>query len=140
MHFIYEIYNTRSEKIYVGKTSGFDARIQVHKSLLNRQRHDNYQLQLDWNKYGTGSFLFRPIACAISESHLASLEDYFIEVKNSSSNKSGYNKSNNRQWSKEARVRDSERKLCRSGKYRFIPGISLRDPVSDVLLDKFFFT
>lgn len=140
MHLIYEIYNTKNEKSYVGKTSGFDARVQVHKSLLNRQRHDNYQLQLDWNKYGTGSFLFRPIACAIDGTHLASLEDYFIELRKSCLNQFGYNKSNNKQRNTESRFKDSERKYRDKGKYAFIHGITIHEPVAGVLLDKFFFT
>ncbi len=127
MYVIYEIRNIVNGKKYIGKTSNFNSRISCHKNLLFQGRHDIFQLQKDWDKYGSQSFSFTELACAVTniKNQISQLEDTFIHAEKSCSNQFGYNKSTNMGWSDESRFRDSERKFIRSGKYRYINNVSI---------------
>lgn len=139
MYVIYEIRNIVNGKKYIGKTSNFNSRISCHKNLLFQGRHDIFQLQKDWDKYGSESFTFAEIACAVNNDkrHISKLEDEFIQVEKSCLNKFGYNKSTNAGWSNESRFRDTERKFIRKGKYRYIKNVSRHDPVAAILINTF---
>lgn len=55
---IYQIRNTITNKIYIGSAKNFYNRFRIHKSFLNRNKHNNSYLQLAWNKYGAKNFEF----------------------------------------------------------------------------------
>lgn len=140
MYVIYEIQNKVNGKKYIGKTANFNARISGHKSLLANRKHDVFQLQADWNKYSSEFFSFTEIACAINKNdkiQISHLEDDFINAEKTCLNQFGYNKSTNQGLSNESRFRDAERKFIRSGKYRLTNGISLHDPVAEILVNTF---
>lgn len=53
---IYRIINIQNQKSYIGSSINIHNRIIDHLSRLNRQKHRNFDLQQDMNKYGIGSF------------------------------------------------------------------------------------
>jgi group I intron endonuclease len=56
---IYVILNTKSGKVYIGKTArNFKVRWGDHKTALRGGYHDNIYLQRAWNKYGEKLFKF----------------------------------------------------------------------------------
>lgn len=58
---IYVILNTKDGKVYVGKAQDINSRWQHHKTMLNRNTHDNIHLQRAWNKYGAKAFKFQKL-------------------------------------------------------------------------------
>lgn len=53
----YQITNLINGKAYIGITEEtIEKRYKKHKQLLNSNRHPNYHLQPDWNKYGEENF------------------------------------------------------------------------------------
>ncbi len=53
----YQIVNLINHKVYIGITEKtIEERFRKHKQLLNKQKHPNYYLQSDWNKYGQENF------------------------------------------------------------------------------------
>lgn len=58
---IYKIENKLNSKCYIGSAVNIKARLAVHRSDLNLNRHCNSYLQRAWNKYGENSFNFEPL-------------------------------------------------------------------------------
>lgn len=55
---IYTITNQINNMIYVGQSIDIWRRWAEHMSLLDNNKHDNCNLQNDWNKYGRHNFKF----------------------------------------------------------------------------------
>jgi len=55
---IYVILNTKTKKVYIGKSNDIYARWKSHKSKLSNCIHYNKHLQSSWNKYGAKAFKF----------------------------------------------------------------------------------
>lgn len=76
---IYKIYCTANDKTYIGSTTQpVKNRWSSHRSMLNRNIHDNIHLQRSWNKYGEDLFVFKVVQeCSVDE--LISTEKYWID-------------------------------------------------------------
>lgn len=76
---IYTIFNTLSNKIYIGQAQNIKRRWQDHKSHLRGGYHRNKNLQIEWNIYGELAFEFSVLEyCQIE--HLNEREQYYIEI------------------------------------------------------------
>lgn len=53
---IYKITNMQNKTYYIGSTTDYIERIKIHFRLLKQQKHHNFKLQEDFNKYGKDSF------------------------------------------------------------------------------------
>ncbi len=58
MFYVYKIENKCNGKSYIGYSKNAKKRFKQHKSLLNKNKHQNSRLQNSWNKYGGDSFIF----------------------------------------------------------------------------------
>lgn len=77
---IYKIENLANGKVYIGQTlkKPPKRRWDLHRSRLNRNKHENDYLQSAWNKYGEESFRFS-IICEADVDELDKLETYYID-------------------------------------------------------------
>lgn len=89
--FIYKIKCLVNGKIYIGQTKEGRKRWTQHKWCLNKNKHYNFELQNDWNKYNENNFVFEIIEKTTKEL-LNEKEQYWIAYYNSDI--SGYNKDN----------------------------------------------
>jgi group I intron endonuclease len=65
---IYQIRNSKNNKIYIGQSINIPSRIKNHKSLLRDGKHHSHHLQNSYNKYGVGCFEFKTLLlCEQSE-------------------------------------------------------------------------
>lgn len=89
---IYKIKNLLNDKVYIGSSTDINRRHINHLSLLNRNKHHAFKLQLAWNKYGSKNFVFELIEEVfipstynekITKDYLESLESYYISLYNS---------------------------------------------------------
>lgn len=53
---IYMLLNTKNGKRYIGSSVNIRKRLNIHRSLLKHNKHDNKHLQNAWNKYGEKAF------------------------------------------------------------------------------------
>lgn len=68
MAYIYRISNTINSKNYIGVSIDYVQRWKQHIRALNKNRHCNHKLQIDWNKYGIDAFKFEIIEeCSYAE-------------------------------------------------------------------------
>lgn len=58
---IYQITNTKSQRIYIGSSLNVKTRMQAHRTALRRGTHRSYLLQRAFDKYGEECFSFRQI-------------------------------------------------------------------------------
>lgn len=54
---VYAIVNKETGKMYIGGSKDIKTRWRLHKADLNRGEHYNGELQEDWNKYGSNTFV-----------------------------------------------------------------------------------
>jgi group I intron endonuclease len=88
---VYEIVHVASGKMYVGSASyQFGQRLRAHKHDLRKNKHGSILLQRAWNKYGEDAFEFR-IAEQTKPEHAVGVEQTFIDWRNSTNPKLGYN-------------------------------------------------
>ena len=111
---IYEIFNKKNNKRYIGQSIHIRIRLLRHKNYLNKNEHINKHLQAAWNKYGEEYFEFNVLEyCNIEE--LDSKEDFYIKKYKSNNPKYGYNyridNKTNRglKWSEEQREKMFEK-------------------------------
>jgi group I intron endonuclease len=76
---IYKIINKVNGKVYYGSSNDIINRFNQHKSLLNRQKHQNIHLQRSWNKYGKDNFEFNIIEL-INEDELVLTEQKYLDL------------------------------------------------------------
>lgn len=75
----YKITNKINKKVYIGITEKECViRWKQHISLLEKNKHTNYNLQLDWNMYGKNNFIFEEIE---SIDYNSPEEGYFHEYQ-----------------------------------------------------------
>jgi group I intron endonuclease len=86
---IYKITNINNNKVYIGKSKDIDKRISQHKSDLTFNNHDNYKLQIDYNKYGKDSFKYETLEEVQNYNKLSERERYYINLYDSIN--TGYN-------------------------------------------------
>lgn len=55
---VYMIINIVNKHRYIGSSVNIRQRLQVHRSLLRHNHHENQHLQNAWNKYGENNFIF----------------------------------------------------------------------------------
>lgn len=48
---VYQIFNTETNKRYIGSSIDVERRLKEHKRNLKAHRHSNQHLQNAWNKY-----------------------------------------------------------------------------------------
>lgn len=78
---IYAIYNSESDKIYIGQALSIYRRWRVHKCKLARKTHVNRHLQAAWNKYSEECFfLFLLEEC--EKNDLNSKEEFYLSLFN----------------------------------------------------------
>lgn len=58
---VYKITCNKNNKVYIGETMDFNRRWNEHKSQLKSNKHDNFKLQNDYNKYGEDSFVYEKL-------------------------------------------------------------------------------
>ncbi len=76
---VYKVQNINTGKAYIGQSTDVENRYSHHKSLLNKGKHSNPELQESWNTYGESSFVFEVIQeCAPEE--LLDLEQYWADM------------------------------------------------------------
>lgn len=85
---IYTITNKVNKKIYVGKAVNLQERINVHKSELRQNKHQNSHLQNSYNKYGYLNFEFE-ILEEYPKDLLCAMEHYWCNILKT--HETGYN-------------------------------------------------
>lgn len=85
---IYRIYNTKTDKSYVGQAIDIEVRWNGHKRELEEGCHHNVLLQRDWDKYGKSSFEFS-ILTECNPVELNVLEKLYMDLYNCTN--TGYN-------------------------------------------------
>lgn len=89
---IYEIFNRKTNKRYIGSSANIEKRFKTHKRQLKNGCHNNYLLQKDWEKYGEKCFSFNVIEeCDVE--NLLEREKYYIAKNDTLNHKYGYNRS-----------------------------------------------
>ena len=58
---IYQIRNTKNNKIYIGSSCNIQNRFTTHKRALNNNKHHSFVLQKEWKIYGSEFFIFEII-------------------------------------------------------------------------------
>ena len=118
---IYEIYNTRNQKRYIGQSIHIRTRLLKHINLLNKNQHKNKHLQSSWNRYGEELFEINVLEyCPINELDLK--EDYYISLYHSNDSRYGFNyridNKTNRglKWSEEQREK-MQQQINKEGSY-----------------------
>jgi group I intron endonuclease len=87
---IYCIINTKNNKIYIGSTKNILKRLNTHFNSLKKNKHRNYYLQKEFNKYKKyfGSMILEKIS---NLKFLISREQYWIDYYDSYDKDYGYN-------------------------------------------------
>ena len=128
---IYIIFNLAAQKQYVGRTRNLDQRYSDHVGKLRAGKHENPDLQRDWDRAGEDNFIWVDVLLRAGQMRPNILEDLLIDTLQTTEPASGYNRMTSRGWSVHARLRDLERKLIRRGRFQLIPGVSLDDPIME---------
>lgn len=87
---VYQIYNTKTNKRYIGSSLCVSRRWTQHLHLLRNGKHHSKHLQSAWNKYGEESFVFECLEYCNPEQMLQ-LEHKYIVDYNATNREFGYN-------------------------------------------------
>lgn len=131
---VYALRNTVTGKLYIG-AGQVEVRQKDHFTKLRGGYHDNPYLQNDADQYGVDAFEFFVIEFCDNVRELRFLERYFIRRFATHDARFGYNQSDGSRWSREARLRDTERKYLRSRKFLLLTNVKLGDPMRPVYLE-----
>ena len=131
----YIIFNLAAQKQYVGRTRNLDQRYAAHVSQLRAGKHENPELQSDWDRDGEEAFMWVDVILRAGEMSADLIEDLLIDTLRTLDPALGYNRKTSRGWGTHARLRDLERKLIRSRKYHLLPGVKLDDPIQEKHLE-----
>ena len=55
-YYIYSIFNTKTNKSYIGICNNYNRRMREHRTKLKKHKHENRYLQSSWDKHGESSF------------------------------------------------------------------------------------
>ena len=80
---IYQIKNIINNKVYIGKSKNIFLRWFNHTSDLINNKHSNYKLQEDFNKYGYINFTFSIVEIIDSLNRLTKKEQEYISQQDS---------------------------------------------------------
>lgn len=106
---------------YSGSSLRARRRIQLHVSALRAGNSLADLLQLDWNAYGEEQFEF--LVCPKPAGELYYWEESLTLLSDSLDDFGGYNRMlGNRVWSLSSRIKNSEVKLTKKGKFSPLPG------------------
>lgn len=86
---IYQIFNTETNKRYIGSSIDVERRLKEHKRNLKSHKHRNQHLQNAWDKYEE-YLIFEPLEYCEPDQCLR-LEQKYIDYYNSANRKFGYN-------------------------------------------------
>lgn len=86
---VYQIYNTETNKRYIGSSIDVQRRLKEHLRNLKANRHCNQHLQNAWNRYRE-YLVFEPLEYCEPDQCLK-LEQQYIDYYNSADRKFGYN-------------------------------------------------
>lgn len=78
---VYEIRNTKDNKIYIGSSVDVDKRMKTHVSHLRKNNHENSKLQRAVNKYGIDNFVFS-VLIYCDKGMVREYEQIFIDKMN----------------------------------------------------------
>lgn len=92
---IYQIRNIKNNKRYIGSAINFKSRMNVHFSLLRRNKHHCRYLQNSFSKWGEENFVFEILDFVESEIERRFVEQkyltlFFSELYNTFSNATGF--------------------------------------------------
>lgn len=87
---IYSIENIENKRIYIGLSVNIILRWKQHVYALRQNKHPNYYLQADWNKYNEDIFKFKIVEIC-DESKLSASETYWGAIYNCNDREVGYN-------------------------------------------------
>lgn len=87
---VYQIYNTKTNKRYIGSSLCVSRRWPQHLYLLRNGKHHSKHLQNAWDKYGEESFVFECLEYCEPEQRLQLEHKYIVEYK-STDREFGYN-------------------------------------------------
>lgn len=82
---IYEIWNTKTDKRYVGSAQNIKQRWREHLAMLTKGTHHSRHLQSSWDKHGKEVFVFQPVLYCPPE-ELIEYEQLCIDELNSAYN------------------------------------------------------
>lgn len=88
---IYVIYNSLTNKRYIGSTVNLRRRITMHRCLLNKGKHFNGHLQNSWNKNKGKNFKFNILEKIVDKNELIKREQLWINYYKSCISEFGYN-------------------------------------------------
>lgn len=87
---VYQIYNTKTNKRYIGSSLKVSRRWPQHLYLLRNGKHHSKHLQHAWDKYGEESFVFECLEYCSPEQLLQLEHKYIIDYK-TTDREFGYN-------------------------------------------------
>lgn len=113
---IYQIRNTKNNKVYIGQSKRITYRKSQHRRELKDGKHYNIYLQRSFDKYGEDAFVFEVLEYC-HEDCLNERERYWIEKKESEYADKGYNAAyavtQFEHYDKHRRVNKNKRKCVR---------------------------
>ncbi len=120
---IYIIKNKINNKVYIGKAINIKKRWKYgHINYLNKNKHNNNQLQRSWDKYGENNFEFN-IKEECEKELLNEREIYWINYYKSNNPLYGYNKTNGGDGGHGPTTEETKQKLRQySGQNHFFYG------------------
>jgi group I intron endonuclease len=77
---VYVIHNVKNNHCYVGSTTDFRKRFDLHRHLLRNGKHHSPHLQAAWNKYGEQSFVFFRLAFIDTKQQRLTVEQSLLDT------------------------------------------------------------
>ena len=132
---IYMVRNKFNGATYVGAAKKGRRRVLSQLNALVRGDNTSELLQADWFRLGPDAFEVRFLPVAIEE--LYWLEIVLTKAMNALEERGGYNKAIGRIRTLAARLRDTEAKLERSGKFHRFKSVNKYDRINPLLASTF---
>lgn len=88
---VYKITNIKNNKIYIGSSKHILQRWKNHIRELNDNKHKNFYLQDDWNKYGKDCFVFDVLEKCAEDDRYALEQEYLNNLMPFYRTGNGYN-------------------------------------------------
>lgn len=79
IHCVYQIFNTKNSRSYIGSTVNFSQRKRRHLNDLKKGSHSSAFMQRDYEKCGVEAFEIRVIEQVESPSNLIAREQFWID-------------------------------------------------------------
>ena len=88
---IYVIKNTKTNRLYVGCSTNYHIRMEVHFRNLRGRRHPIDEMQEDFNKYGEKAFVSQILRECNNKKEASRLEAFYMSILNTHDRRYGYN-------------------------------------------------